>query len=517
VAEVAWAAPGPGHWVLELSHFGGKFTPLYAAVYAPGQNGGMATAMERYGLAARTFEIRYVNHRPYTRIVPLFEPPGRLASKQPPGAMVWVLSRVHPAFRRRRTAAVRAFAAKAWEEDARRWAALKPALIEAQLALQDEPIESLDAPALAGHVERACANVADGVRIHFELAAASGAPVGDLVMACRSWGFTDAEAVSLLAGASPASAETAAWARQHTPDDYLRRFGCRVVTSYDIDGTTLGEMPGLVTGAFEQARHGAAPVDSGARTASLRDRVPATERARFDELVGDARTGYGVRDDNAGVTLQWTAGLLRRAALEAGRRLVAAGRLDAPEHTFELQPSELRALILGAPEPSREDVTARAADRARLTALDAPAGLGPDEPLPPFEKLPKPLARMAMTMVVAFELMNTAPQQEELCGTGVGTGVVKGVARVATTPDDAIARLQPGDVLVAPFTTPAYNAVLPIVGALVVEEGGALSHAAIVARELAIPAVIGAVRAVQLIPDGAEVEVDPQAGRVRVL
>jgi phosphohistidine swiveling domain-containing protein len=217
------------------------------------------------------------------------------------------------------------------------------------------------------------------------------------------------------------------------------------------------------------------------------------------------------------VTLQWTAGLLRRAALEAGRRLVAAGRLDAPEHTFELQPSELRALLLGASEPSREAVAARAAERARLTAADAPLDLGPEEPLPPFDKVPAALGRMAMTMVVAFELMNTAPQTEELCGTGVGDDAVKGRARVATTPDDAIARLEPGDVLVAPFTTPAYNAVLPIVGALVVEEGGALSHAAIVARELGIPAVIGASRAVQLVPDGAEVEVDPQAGRVRIL
>ena len=517
MTDIEWKAPGPGRWGLELSHFGGKFTPLYAAVYAPGQVGGMATALERYGLAARTYDIKFVNHRPYTRIAPLFEPPGRLAAKPPPGPVVWLLSRVHPAFRRRRKAARHAFADKAWEEDARRWASLKPSMTASQLELQDEPIESLDDTALAAHVERACANVAEGVRVHFELAAASGAPVGEMVLACREWGISDADAVGLLAGASPASAETAAWLHTHTVDDYLRQFGWRVVTSYDIDGRTLIEMPDLVSASFEQAQRGETSGVADAGIDRVRESVPVAERARFDELVRDARTGYSVRDDNAGVTLQWTAGLLRRAALEAGRRLVAQGRLDAPEHTFELEPHELRSLLLGAAEPSRAAMATRAAERARLTAADAPLELGPEESLPPFDKLAPPLGRMATTMVVAFELMNTAPQQEDLCGTGVGREVVKGRARVAKTPDEAIALLEPGDVLVAPFTTPAYNAVLPIVGALVVEEGGALSHAAIVARELGIPAVIGAARATQLLPDGAQVEVDPEAGRVRIV
>lgn len=517
MTDIDWTPPGPGQWGLELSHFGGKFTPLYGAVYAPGQNGGMADALERYGLAARTYEIRFVNYRPYTRIMPLFEPPGRLAGKSPPAAMVWLLSRLHPAFRRRRKAARRAYAEKEWEADALRWAGLKPAMIDTQLALQDEPIESMDSAALADHVERACANVATGVRVHFELVAASGAPVGELVLACRRWGFSDGDAVGLLKGASPASAETAEWLRSHTVDDYARQFGWRVVTSYDIDGLTLNEMPDLVAASFEQARRAESSTADDGAAGALRERVPAAERARFDELVRDARTGYGVRDDNAGVTLQWTAGLLRRAALEAGRRLVAAGRLDAPEHAFELEPPELRVLLLGAAEPSRAVVSTRAAERARLTAAVAPSTLGPDEPLPPFDKLAPPLDRMATSMVVAFELMNTKPQDEALCGTGVGSGAVKGRARVATTPDKAIARLEPGDVLVTTFTTPAYNAVLPILGALVVEEGGALSHAAIVARELGIPAVIGAVRATQLVPDGAQVEVDPEAGRVHLL
>jgi pyruvate,water dikinase len=102
-------------------------------------------------------------------------------------------------------------------------------------------------------------------------------------------------------------------------------------------------------------------------------------------------------------------------------------------------------------------------------------------------------------------------------GTGIGDAPYVGTARVATSADDAIDRLEPGDVLVAPFTGPSYNSLLPILGALVVEIGGAVCHAAIVAREFGLPAVIGAAGATTQIPDGARVEVDPTRGTVRVV
>ena len=73
-------------------------------------------------------------------------------------------------------------------------------------------------------------------------------------------------------------------------------------------------------------------------------------------------------------------------------------------------------------------------------------------------------------------------------------------------------QLQPGDVLVAPFTGPSVKSLLPVIGALVVEEGGALCHSAIVAREFGLAAVIGAHRATSRILHGAQVEVDPAHG-----
>ena len=71
-------------------------------------------------------------------------------------------------------------------------------------------------------------------------------------------------------------------------------------------------------------------------------------------------------------------------------------------------------------------------------------------------------------------------------------------------------------MLIAAFTGPSFNSIVPMLGALVVEEGGVMCHAAIVAREFGLPAVIGAQGATSFIPDGVEVEVDPNRGVVRI-
>jgi pyruvate,water dikinase len=78
-------------------------------------------------------------------------------------------------------------------------------------------------------------------------------------------------------------------------------------------------------------------------------------------------------------------------------------------------------------------------------------------------------------------------------------------------------RVRRGDVLVADATSPAYSLVLPLVGAIVTDRGGMLSHAAIVAREYGIPAIVGADDATRRIPDGARVRVDGGTGEATVL
>jgi pyruvate,water dikinase len=82
-------------------------------------------------------------------------------------------------------------------------------------------------------------------------------------------------------------------------------------------------------------------------------------------------------------------------------------------------------------------------------------------------------------------------------------------------PDD-FERVRPGDVLIAVYTDPGWTTVLERAAGLVLEAGGVLSHGAIVARELGIPALVGVAEATRALRDGDEVEVDAVAGRLRV-
>jgi phosphoenolpyruvate synthase/pyruvate phosphate dikinase len=90
------------------------------------------------------------------------------------------------------------------------------------------------------------------------------------------------------------------------------------------------------------------------------------------------------------------------------------------------------------------------------------------------------------------------------------------VARVVSGPDD-FGRVSGGDVLVCTTTTPAWTPLFPSLAALVTDTGGILCHAAVVAREYGLPAVVGTEVATRVIPDGVAVRVDGATGEVQVL
>ena len=251
----------------------------------------------------------------------------------------------------------------------------------------------------------------------------------------------------------------------------------------------------------------------------FRAKVPVAEQGRFDVLLSDARGVMDMRDDNGPVTVELPMGLLRRALLEAGRRLASSGRLREAEHALLLEPAEARDPFADRPRLAQQ-VAERADERRAMLSVTPPNGLGPVEAMPPIDVLPGPLAEMVGAVQTALVHLamaagDTPAHADPLTGVGIGTTSHTGTARTAASADEAIEKLEPGDVLVVRATSPAFNAVLAIAGAVVTCDGGALSHAAVLARELGIPAVVGAPGALD-IEDGATVTVDPVLGKVAV-
>ena len=217
----------------------------------------------------------------------------------------------------------------------------------------------------------------------------------------------------------------------------------------------------------------------------------------------------------------WPVGLLRRAIFEVGRRLVERGVLDEDWEALALGEQELAAALRG--DVSMRDLAKeRVALGIAYEADGAPLVLGESEGGDPdLSVFPAAMAELTAAVIdtTVLEGMVGPDAPTEWTGTGVGVGGAPytGRACVAASPEEALNRLEPGDVLVTTITTPAYEAIMPIAGAVVTEQGGLMGHTALVAREYGMAAVVGVVAATTAIPDGAEIEVDPVGGRVRIL
>jgi phosphohistidine swiveling domain-containing protein len=538
---VRFEAPGPGRWNLDRSHIAGGATPITAEWNSHGVEAGLRRAFAELGTPADALRARFVNGFMYTRLLPLIGPekaPGRL----PPAPVLRVLTRVHPAFRRRTRAANAAARSRPFADVERRWRSeLKPAVVAANRRLQAVDPASLDDRSLDAHLGDVLDHLLTTAELHFWLHGYDLGPLAVFLHRCIGWGISPDDSMAALANASPSTSapterlvtlrnlveeagitpdslediRAAGPAAAVLLDEHLAEHGHHLVTGYDLDALTLVELPATIVAAVRAAER-PVRIDHEAVIAGLRARVPAGERDEFDALIADARLIMDVRDDNGPNTIEWPSGLVRRALLEAGRRLAGRGALLEVGHALEVTGTEARRLC-AAPPPA-EVLARRAATRAAQRRLDPPLTLGPEEPVPPADVLPPVLADLVAMVQTAMTHMgmNGTTSDDPLVGAGVGDQPYVGRVRRAESPEAALMAMEPGDVLVVRATSPAFNSVLGLAGAVVTADGGVLSHAAVLARELGIPAVVGAPGALDL-PDGATVEVDPRAGRVRLV
>ncbi len=300
--------------------------------------------------------------------------------------------------------------------------------------------------------------------------------------------------------------------------EYLAKFGDRTVNELKLESATLHDDPlplfrAVGALARQQATYGTA--EAGATTSSA-------ERLRLEsqQRVGKALAGHPLRRfvfgwvlrhaqrrvrDRENLRLERTRlfGRVRRIFLEIGRRLYASGLLDDPRDIFYLEVDEVLAFADG--RATTIDLRGLALLRKREFREYA-EGPAPDERFETrgpvydghdFRRTERPSETSGDTKK----------------GLGCCPGIVRGPVRIVTDPNavDLTERM----ILVAEHTDPGWIMVFPSARGILVERGSLLSHAAIVARELGIPAVVSVPGLTRWLKDGDWVEMDGGSGTVR--
>jgi pyruvate,water dikinase len=298
--------------------------------------------------------------------------------------------------------------------------------------------------------------------------------------------------------------------------EYLDRFGDRCLEELKLESPTLLDEPlTLLRSIGQLARRLASGEVPAATSHEAEIRRRAEERVRtalrlrplrrlvFGWVLRNARAR--VRDrENLRFERTRLFGRVRQILVELGGRFHADGLLEGPRDIFYLEVEEALGFV---------DGTATTTGLKGLTALRK-------EEYARFRQLPAPADRFETRGVVhqGNRYQGTArhveaPGGDTLRGLGCCPGVVRGPVRVITDPRNAT--LKSGDILVAERTDPGWIMLFPSAAGLLVERGSLLSHSAIVAREMGIPAIVSLTGVTRWLCDGDVVELDGAAGVVR--
>ena len=225
---------------------------------------------------------------------------------------------------------------------------------------------------------------------------------------------------------------------------------------------------------------------------------------RFERLLATAQRFAAIREEQVcDLTLAWP--VLRRAVLRLGAVLVERDILEAPQDAFFLQHEELlEALGAGQARDMRPIVADRRRQWERQRRLTPPLIIGETTML----------VRKMAEMERAFR-PEAAIARGGSHGLPASAGRATGPVRVIRSPEE-FDRLRPGDVLVAPVTTPAWTPLFTRAAAVVTDTGSLAAHASLVAREYGLPAVVGTGDATSRLADGTMVTVDGNTGVVEV-
>jgi len=289
---------------------------------------------------------------------------------------------------------------------------------------------------------------------------------------------------------------------------FLDRFGHRGPMEFDLGAKRWDEDPTMILDLVRASLH--APPREGVRermerlgrerSAVLAEALASSPfwRRPYMKLMARLVVLYMPLREAPKHYGMFAFGRIRRSALEVGRRLTKKGALDGPQDVFFLDLRELEDLILGrwSGGDLRPEIRSRQALHERFLMERAPDFVRSDG------------------VPVQEEPAHFGPEVPgTLRGTPISAGLAIGPVKVLFEPDPKV--ISEGDVLVMVFADPGWTPLFPRAAAVVMEVGGLMCHAAVVAREMGIPAVFGVKGATSLLRDGQRVAVDGSAGTVK--
>ena len=454
-----------------------------AAVIPDAMMAGFKAGSRNYGVLLDYLDVAVINRFIYYAPRPVGAP--KSAKGTPPKLVFQILQRVHPELRRRIRRAGEVFRERSWRQDVELWdRELRPGFAARGKALLAEDLSHATDAQLADHMRRATALLKDAVFTHHRLNFCSLLPVGDFLIHAMEWtGLGAGDLLQAMRGLSPDSAgatEELTELRKallQTPDAlalvkfraadadvlaqlqarqdavgaatraYVDVVGLRILGGYDVADRHAREHPEMIMKVIKASISGE---DMGRRAeaakalAAIRERVPPAHHAEFDALLAEARLVYRVRDERVFHGDTMANGIVRRAILAAGERLVSQGRAKDPEDLVDATPDEIVALLEGRSCPTADELAERARWRRETPITVAPPTLGFEpSPPPPPEWLPPDAARLqritALIMSLIFDVhkgvghhavrVRLKPDQQMLKGFAVSPGVYEGPVR----------------------------------------------------------------------------------------
>ena len=453
-------APGPGPWTQDGVHFPRPMTRYFQDMHPAAFKAGTNEFARFYGMLIDGLQIAYVQGFGYNQLVPA--PEGEVPER----------------FQR----AEQVYAQKLWREQLREWdEQRKPAAIAAHRAIQAIDPDALSDAELTAHLRRCRDHHAAMITQHMRFTAGAVLPTGDFLAHVGDWtGLPHSELLGLMRGAAEVSSGGS------DEMSRLKQAFAQDAAARELLGGRWRPGPGAASACARSAARPArrcpatstwsatawstASTSPSPRRWKCRTRccVPCASRCRarrrsrrtsrparpksaprcrrtpgaVRRVAGEARLTYRLRDERGVYSDIWASGLMRRAALAAGRRVAGARpHRHAGAHAGRQPRRDVRAGQPARGGPPADELAARAAYRATYTAKDVPPMLGPPAPPPPdLSALPPSVGRLMRATAIALgHLFGSSEAQHEdklLYGLAASKGVYEGPARRVSGPSE---------------------------------------------------------------------------------